>query len=206
MIIILFTCSQNFFLVSSHIRFSCIEKNDCTDLSHRCSACCSGKGSMSRERESRQVLLDGLSLPIPFALQETIKAVHTHFPWDGKYSLGKVFESVSDKVKWKKMKQTPCVFVCVWARASSVFGVSFCLALMKEFMFNSTAHPHICSCTLSPLPLYLSLSFPLSLYTQVSLLPSTLQLFFSPMSLSISLTKKKSFINHTKAPLTTDLS
>lgn len=33
--------------------------------------------------------------------------------------------------------------LCVWAHASCVFSVSFCLALMKEFMFNSETHPHI---------------------------------------------------------------
>lgn len=91
----------------------------------------------------------------------------------------------------------------VSTRTSSVSGVSFCLALMKEFMFNSstqpTAHSPYCVCT-SP-----SLSFPLSLHTGL-FTPSTLWLPIPGVSPSISLTKKESFINQGKALLTTDLS
>lgn len=85
-----------------------------------------------------------LSCPFPRASQATKVGTH-RFPLGGTI--------LPMKCLWeylwqgKKMKRLLCGFVCkcmyIWAYGSPVFGMSFCLALMKEFMFNSTLLPHI---------------------------------------------------------------
>lgn len=93
--------------------------------------------------------------------------------------------------------------------------MSLCLVLMKAFMFNSTAQPHVqppphlhhLPFASSSLPQYSSsvTLFLSSHHHSISRVHTGLftsfhcaKSFFSPMSHSLSLAKKESFINHDK--------
>lgn len=110
-------------------------------LRYRCSACCRTKKEWSRNR------FCWVKPPYSYHFKKNRQCTHISLGRKKYLSEKSLRVSLTSK-RQRKIKQKPrwaCVCVCAHTRAcaSSVFGVSFCSALMKEFMFNSTAHPHI---------------------------------------------------------------